>query len=445
MAIAREEQEDWRTHWRAMEEACRRIAAYIHGYGLERFRHDDKTLDAVVRNLELIGRAAEGVDEDARLQIDREHWRTVARFSEAVSDSVSRDNQETLWWLANECVPGLLETLEEVSLDRDDVRRREGGGPRGRLARRPWQIPWRGWTDIFWRVWNQIFAQNLFIVAAGVAFYGLLSLFPAIATLVSVYGLLFDATDVREQLNALAGLFPSDAWDVIQAQLTRVVENPATTLSVSAVISFLFTLWASRAGVGALMIATNIVYEEPEKRSIVGWYSLSLLLTLGAIVYSVIALAAIVALPVILRPLGVDESAATWATILRWPLLAVSTMVALAIIYRYGPSRRSARWNWISGGAVVATVLWLLGSVLFSAYVSWAGNFDEMYGSVGAVILLMLWFYVSAFVVVLGALLDAETEHQSRLDTTIGPPRPMGERGAHMADTVGKRPGSRGA
>src|SRR5690606_5162966 len=115
-------------------------------------------------------------------------------------------------------------------------------------------------------------------------------------------------------------------------------------------------------------------------------------------------------------------------------------MAALAVIYRYGPSRRAARWKWVSGGAVLATLLWLGGSVLFSYYVSWMGNFDETYGSVGAVIVLMLWFYVSAFVVLLGAELDAESEHQIRLDSTVGPPRPMGERGAHMADTVGKIP-----
>jgi len=434
------EQENWRTHWRAMEEACRRIIAYTRGYRQERFCYDDKTADAVVRNLELIVRAAEGVDPDARLQIDRDRWRTVARFSEVVADSIERTHRDALWEAVSEDVPELLETLESVSLDREGIRGRAADEGRGRLARHPWQIPPPGWRDILLRVWNQLFAHNVFIVSAGVAFYGLFSLFPALAALVSVYGLLFDASDVREQLEALAGLFPSEAWDVIEAQLTRVVQNPMSTLSVSAVVALLFTLWGSRAGVGALMIAMNIVYEEAEKRSILRWYGLSLLLTVAAIIYVVAAVALIVAMPAVLRGFGVGDSATALVSMLRWPLLAVSTMVGLAIIYRYGPSRRSARWKWVSGGAVVATLLWLGASFLFSYYVALMGDFDETYGSVGAVIVLMLWFYISAFVVLLGAELDAETEHQSRIDTTVGPPRPMGERGAHMADTVGRIP-----
>lgn len=434
------EREDWRTHWRAMEEASRRILDYTRGYSKERLCQDDKTCDAVVRNLELLGHAADCVDADARLQIDRDHWRTIASFAQTVADSVERTNQEGIWKVVSEDVPGILEVLESVDLDRRDGHSPSVEDGRGRYAEHPWQIPLLGWRDILLRVWNQLFTHNVFIVAAGVAFYGLFSLFPALATLVSIYGLLFDLDDVREQLAALAGLFPSEAWSVIEEQLTRVVESPRSTLSVSVVIGLLFTLWSSRAGVGALMVAMNIVYEEQEKRSVVRWYLQSLLLTAGAIAYSVLAVAVIVALPAALRILGVDEYAATWVTILRWPLLAISTMAALAVIYRYGPSRRAARWKWVSGGAVLATLLWLGGSVLFSYYVSLMGDFDETYGSVGAVIVLMLWFYVSAFVVLLGAELDAESEHQIRLDSTVGPPRPMGERGAHMADTVGKIP-----
>lgn len=434
------EREDWRTHWRAMEEACRRILDYTRGYNRERLCQDDKTCDAVVRNLEVLGHAADCIDDDARLQIDRDHWRTIASFAATVADSVERTNQESIWKVVSEDVPAILEVLESVALERDDGRTPPAEDERGRYAEHPWQIPLLGWRDILLRVWNQMFAHNVFIVAAGVAFYGLFSLFPALATLVSIYGLLFDVDDVREQLNALAGLFPSEAWGVIEQQLTRVVGSPRSALSASAVIGFLFTLWSSRAGVGALMLAMNIVYEEEEKRSMVRWYLQSLLLTACAIAYSVLAVAVIVALPAALRILGVDEYAATWVNLLRWPLLAVSTMAALAIIYRYGPSRRPARWKWVSGGAVLATLLWLGGSVLFSYYVSLMGNFDETYGSVGAVIVLMLWFYLSGFVVLLGAELDAESEHQIRLDSTVGPPRPIGERGAHMADTVGKIP-----
>jgi membrane protein len=233
---------------------------------------------------------------------------------------------------------------------------------------------------------------------------------------------------------------PSEAWGVIEDQLARIARNPPSTLSLSAILAFLIALWSARAGVGALMIAMNIVYDETEKRGLVAWYAWSLLLTVGAVLYSVVALALIVALPAIFGPLGLIEESGGWVALLRWPVLALSTMIGLAIIYRYGPSRRSADWKWVSWGAVAATVLWLLGSFLFSVYIRNFANYNEMYGSVGAVIVLMLWFYVSAFIVLLGAEFDAEAEHQTRYDTTVGPPRPMGERGAHVADTLGRRP-----
>lgn len=437
-ARADERQEDQQAHFGAMEEACRRIVGYTRGFTEDRFCYDQKTVDAVVRNLERILRAADGIDADARMQLQREYWRTIDGFRAAVADSVEGSSHPNLWRIASQEIPDLLEALQDIEVDHpldDSVPDR-----RGRQARHPWEIPPRGWRDILWRVWNQLFAHNVFIVAAGVAFYGLFSLFPAIAALVSLYGLLFDVDDVRQQLEAIAALFPSEAWNVIQAQLTRVAANPSSTLSLSAIVSILFTLWGSRAGVGALMIAMNIVFEEAEKRSMLRWYGLSLLLTIGAIVFMVAAIALIVALPAALNLMGADRWSGTWVELLRWPLLAVSTMLALAFIYRYGPSRRPARWRWVSLGAVVATLLWLAGSFLFSYYVSAMGNFDETYGSVGAVIVLMLWFYVSAFVVLLGAELDAETEHQSQLDSTVGQPRPMGERGAHMADTLGKIP-----
>jgi membrane protein len=434
------QEQEWISYWRTAENGCARVARYTQGRDLEGFERDDEAYDAVVRNLDLVERAAAGVPQELRLRLPEWAWRSMAAFGELVSDSVDRRNHTSVWSAATVQVPRLLEAFEAADLERARVTYDPDEHQRGRTAAHPGQIPRRGWRDIGIRVFKQMAAHNLFVVAAGVAFYGLLSLFPAMATLVSIYGLMFDAADVRQQLAALSALLPLEAWDIIESQLTRITANPVRTLSISALAGLLLTLWSARAGVGALMIAMNIVYNEDEKRGLVQWFLLSLLLTIGAILYTVVALALIVALPALLGPLGLEDAIRGWVTALRWPLLAVSTMIGLSIVYRYGPSRRAARWVWVSWGAVVATLLWLLGSVLFSAYIANFGDFNETYGSLGAVIVLMMWFYVSAFIVLVGAELDAETEHQTAVDSTVGPPRPMGERGAHVADTLGRRP-----
>ena len=433
-------EDDWLAYWHTVEESCRRIVDYVGGHDFESFEQDEQVFDAIVRNLELVESAAAGVPQEMRVRLASGEWRKMAAFSTLVSDSLTRDNKVAVWSAAHEDVPELLEAFEAADVERARLKAAPKEHLRGRLAAHPGQIPGRGWRDITLRVASQMGSHNLFVVAAGVAFYGLLSVFPALATLVSVYGLMFEPSDVREQLTALAALLPMEAWDVVEEQLIRITENPTTTLSISALVSLLVALWSARAGVGALMIAMNIVYNETEKRGIVKWFLLSLLLTVGAVFYIAVALALIVALPALLGPLGLEDQVRGWVTWLRWPLLAVSTMIGLSIIYRYGPSRRTASWKWVSWGAVAATLLWLISSVLFSFYIANFGNFNETYGSLGAVIVLMLWFYVSAFIVLIGAEFDAETEHQTSIDTTSGPPRPMGERGAHVADTLGRRP-----
>jgi membrane protein len=434
------QEQEWATYWQTAEACCRRIVEYTRGRDLEAFERDDLVYDAIVRNLDLAEHAAAGVPQELRLRLSEGYWRTIAGFRELVSDSVDRDNHVSVWAAATTQVPALLEAFEEADREQARVQHDPREHDRGRTAAHPGQISRQGWRDIGLRVLKQMSAHNLFVVSAGVAFYGLLSLFPAMATLVSLYGLLFDADDVRQQLAALSTLLPLEAWDIIEDQLILITANPVTTLSISALVALALTLWSARAGVGAMMIAMNIVFNEEEKRGFVKWYLLSLLLTIGAILYVVLALALVVALPVMLGPLGLEDLIRGWVTGLRWPLLAVSTMIGLSIVYRYGPSRRSARWVWVSWGAVVATFFWLLGSLLFSIYIANFGGFNETYGSLGAVIVLMMWFYVSAFIVLVGAELDAETEHQTAVDTTVGPPRPMGERGAYVADTLGRRP-----
>jgi membrane protein len=197
-------------------------------------------------------------------------------------------------------------------------------------------------------------------------------------------------------------------------------------------------LWSAGKGTGAVITALNIAYDQEETRGFVRRKGLELLFTLGGIVFALLALGAVVALPLVLGKVGLGEEAALLVRWLRWPALAVLVMIGLAVLYHYGPSREKPRWRWVSWGAVIAAALWLLGSAGFSLYVSHLGKYGQTYGSLGAIVILLTWFYLSAYVVILGAELNAELERQTRKDTTEGAPRPMGERGAYAADTVGE-------
>lgn len=309
---------------------------------------------------------------------------------------------------------------------------------RGRSANRPEQIPASGWRDIVLRIKDELTDDNISIVAAGVAFYALLAIFPALAAMVSIYGLVANPADVQQQFAAVGSIMPPEAQTLLSEQLGKIAGQAGATLSIGVGVGLLLTLWSATKGINSLITALNIVYDEPEKRGFLKLNALALSLTLGAIVLAVLALGLIVALPALLGNLGLPESMQTLISLLRWPLLALVVMIGLAVIYRYGPSRNESRWQWVSWGAVVATLLWLAGSALFSFYVSNFGNYNETYGSVGTIIILLMWFYLTAYIVLLGAEFNAEMEHQTQQDTTEGEPRPMGERGAYVADTLGK-------
>lgn len=314
---------------------------------------------------------------------------------------------------------------------------------RGRSAERPREIPASGWRDIALRVWNQIGDLNLSMFAAGVAYYSLFAIFPALAAAVSIYGLVADPTDVERQVGVLSGVLPREAAGLITGQLHRISSTSSNALSVGLLFGVLLALWGAASGVKALITALNVTYGEREKRGFVRLNAIALLLTLGAIIFAVLSLALIVALPALLSSLGIGglgEAGRFIVSALRWPLLALVILFGLAVLYRYGPSRDQPRWRWVSWGASVAVVLWLVASALFSFYVSNFGNYNKTYGSIGAVVILLLWFYLTAFIVLLGAALNAEMEHQTKKDTTRGRSEPMGERGAQMADTLGKRP-----
>jgi membrane protein len=308
---------------------------------------------------------------------------------------------------------------------------------RGRRATAPWQIPWAGWKDILWRVYASINDNRLLAVAAGVVFYSLLAIFPAIAAFVSLYGLIADASTIDSHLSLAAGIFPSGAVDILHEQIARLTAKTDAKLGLGFVTGLAIALWSANAGMKGIIDALNVVYDEKEKRSFVKLNLLSLLFTVIAILSLMIALAAVVIAPIVFSAVGLSSLLGLAIAVLRWPLLLVLAAVALAAIYRYGPSRTEARWQWLSVGSVAAAIAWLIGSVLFSWYIAHFGAYNATYGSLGAAVGMMMWMWISAIVILLGGELNAEIEHQTAHDSTVGSEKPLGERGAVMADTIG--------
>jgi membrane protein len=311
---------------------------------------------------------------------------------------------------------------------------------RGRDATTPSQLPRSGWRDIALRVKGDISKDNIDIVAAGVALYALLALFPALIALISLYGWFADPTQVEQQITSFTGVLPQNVQALLTTQMQDIAGGTESTLGFGAMAGFLFTLWSASKGMKALFTALNIVYDEEEKRGFITFNALAIVLTLGALVFGIVALVLIAVLPALLGHLGLQAIARVAVSLVRWPLLAVAVMVVLAVLYRYGPSRDHPQWTWVSWGAVVATVLWLITSILFSVYVANFGSYNETYGSLGVVVVFLMWLYLSAYIVLIGAELNAEMEHQTTRDTTRGAEQPMGQRGAQKADTVGESP-----
>ncbi len=317
-----------------------------------------------------------------------------------------------------------------------DGARTEDG--RGRQARSPAQVPAKGWGDVLWRTWHEIGEDRLLAVAAGVTFYVILALFPAIAAFVSLYGLVADPATVASHVQTLSAVLPEGAVGIIAEQVNRIVGQGGNTLGFAFAGSLLLSLWSANAGMKALIDALNIVYEEDEKRSFVRLTLVSFAFTLGAMLFLVAALALIVVVPAVLGFLGLGETVDTIVKLARWPVLLLAVAVALSVVYRYGPSRDRPRWRWVTPGGLLASVLWLVASILFNWYATNFGSYNETYGSLGAAIVFMTWIWLSTAVVLIGAELNAETEHQTAADSTRGAEQPMGARGARMADTLGR-------
>jgi membrane protein len=314
---------------------------------------------------------------------------------------------------------------------------RESG--RGRTAEKPAHIPAKGWKDIFWRVHDGVQNDRVLLIAAGVTFYALLALFPATAAIVSVYGLFADASTINDHLAMISGFLPEGGLQVLGDQVRLIASKGQGTLGATFIGTLALSLWGANAGTKSIFDALNIIYKEREKRSFIQLTLWSLVFTTGAIALVLVALGAIVVVPVALKLVGIpDWSGTSLLSLLRWPLLYVVILLALACLYRYGPSRTHPQWQWVTWGSAIAGGMWIIGSLLLSWYVANFGTYNATYGSLGAVIGFMVWMWLSTIVILTGGEINAEMEHQTAKDTTEGWRKPMGARGARMADEIGE-------
>ena len=310
---------------------------------------------------------------------------------------------------------------------------------RGRGARRPRQIPPRGWKDILFRLRDEMIEDRVFAASGSVAFFGVLAVFPALLALVSLYGIFADPADVKEQVAGLSKLLPPGAEELLLDRLGELVSTSSTTLGAGLVLAVLGALWSASVGMKAIMDAINVAYDEKEKRSFLKLRGQAILLTLGSLLVAALVFALFASVPAVVEALSLGIDGQRVVSVARWPLMGLLVMLWFSVLYRFGPCRSEPKWRWVSWGAFLATTLWLAGTAAFSFYVDRFGSYNETYGAIGSVIVFMIWLYISSFVVLLGAEVNAEMEHQTAKDSTVGPPQPMGERGAVKADTLGER------
>ncbi|KUF10701.1 YihY/virulence factor BrkB family protein [Pseudoponticoccus marisrubri] len=309
---------------------------------------------------------------------------------------------------------------------------------RGREARTPLNIPPRGYLDILWRIYGKLGERNIGLLAAGIAFYGLLSVFPGITALVAVSGMLVDPEMLVEFSDTVATLLPPQAADILLGQLDDVVGSDQSSLSLAALLATGLALFSASRAVENFIAGLNVIYEEKEER---GFFMLKLLtlgLTLAMMLGLMVSAIVVAAIPAIVALVSQNPTIVSVLMLIRWPVLFALGVVGIAALYRFGPNRSAARWRWLTPGAALACTLWVAGSIGFSRYVQSFGTYNETFGALGGVIVLLTWMWLSAYIVLLGAQADAELEAQTRRDSTTGPERPMGERGAVKADTLGE-------
>lgn len=290
------------------------------------------------------------------------------------------------------------------------------------------------WWKILKRTYKKQLDHNLSLISAGVAFYFLLAIFPLLAGIISLYGLLVSPEQLQTHMRYLVDAVPSESRYILQEQLTRLTENSNRALSWGFGLSLLLTLWSSSKGANALISACNIAYNEEHGRNFFKGIVARLVLTISIILLVIIALLCISVLPAWISWAAgglLNEKKAMW---IAWPLLMVLFNAGLAGLYRYGPYRREAKWRWVTVGSVFATVMWLIASYGFSFYLNHFASYNKTYGSVGGIVILLMWFYLSAYMILLGAQLNSAIEFQTDKDSTVGEDKPKGERGAYVAD-----------
>lgn len=275
------------------------------------------------------------------------------------------------------------------------------------------------------------------LIAAGIAFFGILALFPAIAAVIALWGLIGDPQAVLPEIERYRFMVPGDIFAILSDQVTALADADEGTLGWATALSILLAIWSARAGVAALMQGMNAVYEE-SNRSGLRHYISAYVLTVGLVCVALLAIGTLVAVPIALALLPLGPAGEMMLEISRWCVAFALLLVGAGVIYRYGPNRRAARLPWITPGAVIAVLLWTAASFGFSVYLSNFANYNEVYGSIGAVIALLMWLFISGFLLLLGAALNAELERHTRPDSTVGKPRPLGQRGAQAADTYVK-------
>lgn len=312
-------------------------------------------------------------------------------------------------------------------------------GP-GAGARSQTELPARGWKQVLKRAWASGKDHNVSLLAAGVAYYAFLAIFPALIAAVLVYGLVSSPAEVERQVASFGQALPAEAERLLTQQMRSIAAGSEGALGAGVVVAVALALFSASGGMQGLMTALNVVYRERETRNLIKVRGTALLLTLGAIAFFLFSVGLVGVLPVVLDAVQLGNIAEVLVLALRWLGLLLAFPVALAVLFRYGPDRDNPRFSWLGAGALVATVIWLLVSVGFAVYVDNFGSYGKTYGTLAGVVVLLLWLYFSAYAVLFGAEVNAASELQTARDTTEGPSQPMGERGAYVADHVEAHP-----
>lgn len=308
----------------------------------------------------------------------------------------------------------------------------------GRHATAPTRVPLKGWWDIMLRVKDRITEDRVGLIAAGVAFYGLLALFPAITALLAIGGLVTEPAQIMAQMEQWSQILPDAAMDIIMGQATEVAGSQEGGLGLAVLLGIGLALYSASKGVGSLIQGLNVAYGESEKRGFVKKLMVTLGLTVLLVIGLLVGLLSTIAIPIVLEIANLGPITEKIGSFIVALVLFCLTAVALSIVYRFGPSRRSAKFQWVSPGALVACMLWMIASIGFAIYVANFASYNESFGALAGVVILLMWLWISAYVILLGAELNAEAEAQTQYDTTVGEYRPMGRRGAVKADTLGK-------